>query len=339
MGIFGSHAPDYLAHNIPVFPTGGEVGKKPLVKNYQRMGRPFSEKLAANPKFENSNIGFMCGLRNRITVLDVDTPDRTVFDRAVAECGNTAIKIQTASGKYQAWYRHNGERRKIRPIDGEAIDILGGGVVIAPPSIRPDLDGKAYRFLDGSLDDVDRLPAIRKGVLSPEIYNKVPRQVGADSDRVLDGKRNDTFFRWAMRESLSCETESELLIKAAAWNEAYCEPPLSEGGIKSTVKSAWGYKKRGSVWIGKDARVVITATELDALEGNAYAAFLLMKLRAAHGWRDGGNFYLAKAIAPGLGWTIPRFKRARAFLVEREFLVPVHPGGRGKHDPPIYRLA
>ena len=338
MGIFGSHAPDYLAHNIPVFPTGGEVGKRPLVKNYQRIGRPYSEKLAANPKFEDSNIGFMCGFRNRITVLDVDMPDRTVFDRAVGECGDTAIKIQTASGKYQAWYRHNGESRKIRPFEGEAIDILGGGVVIAPPSIRPDLGGKAYRFVDGSLDDVDQLPTIREGSLPPEIYGKITARA-VNGDKVFNGNRNDTFFRWALMESLSCETETELMFKAGAWNEAHYEPPLSESRVASTVHSAWGYSERGDNWIGKEARAILTASELDLLGGNSDPALLLMKLMVAHGWCKGGPFALSRALAVSLGWTLPRFKKARSFLAEREFIVCLHPGGNGPNDPPIYRLA
>ncbi|MDA1029799.1 MAG: bifunctional DNA primase/polymerase [Bacteroidetes bacterium] len=338
MGVFGSHAPNYLAHGIAVFPTGGETGKQALVKNYQKMGIPASTQLAGQERFHDANIGFLCGKRNRITVLDVDTPNITVFNRLVAECGDTAIKVQTGSNKYQAWYRHNGELRKIRPIEGEEIDILGDGVCIAPPSIRPDLDGKAYRFLEGSLDDVCRLPTIREGALPPELYGMVSKQVGTDNDKILDGNRNNAFFPWAMMEALTCETEAELLFKAAARNEAVCDPPLSESRVASTIHSVWGYKERDSIWIGKEARAVITTKELDNLDSNADAAFLLMRLRAAHGWRGGGEFALSKAFAASLGWTLPCFKRARAFLVEREFIVCLHQGGKGPHDPPIYRL-
>lgn len=337
MGVFAEYAPEYLAHDIPVFPTGREDGKTALVKNYQRVGRPASSKLAGEERFKDANIGFMCGERNRLTVLDVDTPDRTTFERALSECGDTPVKIQTASGKYQAWYRHNGECRKIRPIDGEEIDILGGGVCIAPPSIRPDLDGKAYGFLEGSLDNVDRLPTIREGALPAEIYNKIATR-DAGGEMTFKGTRNVTFFRWIMRESLSCETEGELLIRAAAWNEAYNEPPLSERRVISTVHSAWGYTERGDNWIGQDARAVITIKELDTLDGNADAAFLLMKLRASHGWREGGSFALSKAFAASLGWTLPRFRRSRSVLVERGFIQCIHLGGKGPNDPPIYCL-
>ena len=142
-----------------------------------------------------------------------------------------------------------------------------------------------------------------------------------------------------MKESLSCETEAELVFKAAAWNDAYCEPLLSESRVASTVHSAWEYTERGDNWIAKDARAVITASELDALEGNADAVFLLMKLRAAHGWREGKGFALAKMFAVSLCWTLPRFKKARAFLAERGFIICIYQGGKGPNDPPIFRLA
>lgn len=339
MGVFSDFAPDYLAHGIPVFPTGGDDGKKALVRNYQKMGVPASRKLLEGARFDGANLAFMCGRWNRVTVLDVDTPDRTAFDRVVSECGDTAIKIQTGSGKFQAWYRHNGEHRKIRPIEGEAIDVLGGGMVIAPPSVRPDLDGKAYRFLEGSLDDVDWLLPIRRGALPPEVYgkNEAGKQA-ADGNRVFEGERGEAFFRWAMKESLSCETEAELLFRASAWNEANYEPPLPESRVADAVGSAWGYRERNSVWIGKEARAIITISELDTLGGNADSAFLLMKLRATHGWREGKGFALSKAFAASLGWTLRRFYAARGFLGESGFIECLHPGGNGPNDPPIYRM-
>jgi hypothetical protein len=51
-----------------------------------------------------------------------------------------------------------GERRQIRPDPDVPIDILGGGYVVAPPSKVAKGD---YEFLQGSLDDRDRLPALQ----------------------------------------------------------------------------------------------------------------------------------------------------------------------------------
>lgn len=82
----------------------------------------------------------------------------------------------------------------------------------------------------------------------------------------------------------------------------------------------------------------MTVSELDTLGGNANAALLLMKLRAAHGWREEKRFVLSKAFAASLGWTLRRFYAARDFLQERGFIRCLHPGGNGPNDPPIYRM-
>jgi hypothetical protein len=76
----------------------------------------------------------MCGKRNRLTVLDVDTQDERVLADAVDRHGKTPIVIRSGSGNFQAWYRHGGERRLIRPRHNVPIDILDAGPVVAPPS-------------------------------------------------------------------------------------------------------------------------------------------------------------------------------------------------------------
>ena len=37
-----------------------------------------------------------------------------------------------------------------------------------------------------------------------------------------------------------------------------------------------------------------------------------------------------------MGWSLPRWKRARDALVKLGFIRCIHPGGNGPHDPPIY---
>ena len=108
---------------------------------------------------------------------------------------------------------------------------------------------------------------------------------------------------------------------------------MDEDEVLKIVGSVWKYKERDEIWAGKEARAVLTATELNELGGNSDAALILMKLRAAHGWRDGGVFTLANALADALGWGIRRFRAARDFLIERRFMEITHVGGRGPHDP------
>ena len=80
-------------------------------------------------------LGFATDDRNGITVLDIDTSDERVLVRALDRHGHTPLVARTASGKHHAYYRYNGERRRIRPWPGREIDLLArGGMVIAPPS-------------------------------------------------------------------------------------------------------------------------------------------------------------------------------------------------------------
>ena len=70
------------------------------------------------------------------------------------------LVVGSGSGKYHAYYRHNGERRRIRPWRGLPIDLLGeGGLVVAPPSKATE--GRQYEIIQGGLDDLDRLPVLR----------------------------------------------------------------------------------------------------------------------------------------------------------------------------------
>ena len=123
---------DYAAHGIATFPVG--PNKRPAIRGYNKIGLKGSAELAR--KFVNADaIGFMCGERTGITVLDVDTNDENVLADAIGRHGQTPIVIRTASGKFHAYYKHAGEHRQIRPWPGLAIDLLGtGGFVVAPPA-------------------------------------------------------------------------------------------------------------------------------------------------------------------------------------------------------------
>src|SRR5262245_51977607 len=147
-GVFQAYQPKYAAHGIATFPV---VNKRPAVRGYPRLGLRASRELVG--KFADaSGLGFMCGDRSGITVLDIDASDERVLAEALGRHGKTPIIVRTASGKWHAWYRHDGERRRIRPWKGVPIDILGtGGFVVAPPTKVAHLE---YQFVEGGLDDI-----------------------------------------------------------------------------------------------------------------------------------------------------------------------------------------
>jgi hypothetical protein len=157
VGAFSEWQPRYAERGIPTFPviiTG--KNKKPAISNYMNVGHPASSQFAL--RFGDVNaLGFVLGKHSRITVLDVDTPDERVLADALDRYGKTPVIVRSGSGNHQAWYKHNGETRQIRPLRNRPLDILGDGFVVAPPSRGAKAD---YRFIQGGLDDLASLPTM-----------------------------------------------------------------------------------------------------------------------------------------------------------------------------------
>ena len=326
MGVFADHAPVYAAHGLRVFPTGGEDGKHPLIRGWNKVGTNAVSELIK--KFPDANIGVIDG--DFITRVDIDDPK--LVQGAIDRFGDTPIHVQTPSDGVHLWYASNGERRVIG-LDDLKIDILGrGGFGVAPPSIRPD--GMTYDFVRGGPEYINRLPTIKQSALPEDAFQKVM----SPSDQTHVIGRNDTLFKRFLRLALNYETKDELEFQAAPLNESLFELPMEDDEVEKIVGSVWTYKERDEIWVGKEARAVITATELKELGGNSDAALILMRLKAAHGWRNGREFPLANALAVSLGWGLRRFHAAKAFLIKCCFLEIIYAGGKGPHDPPLARL-
>jgi hypothetical protein len=232
-GRFATWQPLYAEHGIATLLNDS---KRPAIKAWNKIGLPASGKFAK--KFTEANaLGFVTNARNKITVLDIDTTDEKVLADALARHGQTPMVVRTASGKAHAYYRHNSERRRIRPWDDLPIDLLGaGGLVVAPPSCEKR---RSYQFIAGSLDDIDRLPKMRG--LSADMY--VGRDLCVPSDdfqrtddlaadpmygmREHDG-RNNALFRAIGPEARSIHgtdgTLDDLIALASRYNTRAAEP-------------------------------------------------------------------------------------------------------------------
>jgi hypothetical protein len=333
MGLFEEWQPQFAEAGIATFPV---ADKRPLVGHYLKMGIRASTSLV--PKYGNAEqIGFACGAgRRKIAVLDVDTPDEKVLADALARHGPTPIVVQSGSGNYQAWYRHNGERRKVRPDRSLAIDILGGGFVVAPPSFAQK---QRYRFVQGGLADVDNLPTI-KGLKSDpnkkqNTLSLPSPSTGQQPTRTDDGSRNDTLWRDCMKMARGCRNIEELMMRAVDRNQQYYQP-LPADEVLKIVASAWGYEMEGKNWFGHGQRVVVRHSIVDELAAADPRAYALLSLLMRHHW--GREFHLTKAYAASLGWAINTMRAARDTLLERKLIECVHQGGRGPNDPPVYKF-
>lgn len=325
MGLFAEWQPRYAEHGVATFPVTPE--KTPAVKGYLKIGGRVSEQLAL--KFPaNDAFGLACK-RNRITVLDIDAPDEKLLAEGLDEHGPTPFVVRSGSGNFQCWYRHNGEKRRVRPDPAKPIDILGDGYVVAPPS--RGAKGR-YEIIQGSLDDLDRLPNMRP-VAEPAMASEHTQIVANDT---ASEKRNDTLWRQCMKMARGCHRIEELMEKAMEHNREAFYQPLPANEVLKIVASAWGYEIEGENWFGRGARVVLEHDVIDDLAAKEPHAHALLCLLRRHHW--GREFYLAKAYADKLGWTLRTFKAARAVLLKRGLIECVHPGGRGPNDPPLYRF-
>jgi hypothetical protein len=287
------------------------------------MGHQASNELIL--KFGSADaLGFVLGVKSKITVLDVDTRDESVLADALSRHGQTPIIIRSGSGHHQAWFKHGGERRDTSTWRrrGLPIEVLGGGFVVAPPS-RGSLG--PYRFLQGSLDDVANLP-LMKGV------EPLLRCTGGVSDEVgQKTPRNSSLWRQCMLLAKGCSNRDELLQHALSVNSEFASP-LDRSEVEKLADSAWRYEETGRNWISSGAVVAIKHVEVDEVMGENPDAFLLLtKLMRTH-W--GRAFVVANAMArimPPKGWTVKRFASARKYLETRghiKLVTPAVQGGR-----------
>ena len=197
---FGHWQPAYAEHGIATFPM--HENKVPAIKGYAKIGIRGSHELTRNRRFADAPaLGFVPGPRTRITVLDVDTGNKQVLRDALDLHGETPLIARTGSGNYHAYYRHNGEPRLVRPWKGLPIDLLGGGCVVAPPSLA------RYEFIQGGLDDLDRLPPMRRFASETKV-----------TPAVTKGSRNEKLFRHCLRQARDCDDLSAMLDAARSIN-------------------------------------------------------------------------------------------------------------------------
>jgi hypothetical protein len=324
-GRFRQWQPRYADHRIATFPL--RDNKVPAITNYNRVGLRASGQLAENERFRDAGaFGFMCGSRNKITALDVDTTDENTLSDALLRHGTTPLIVRTASGKWHAYYKHNGEKRGIKPWRGLGlpIDVIGGGVLVAPHS---RIGRGTYEIIQGSLDDLDRLPVMLG--LEDRLYaNKpTPNRNGAESIPV--GQRNDELFRHCMKCARACQSLDELLAEAEDFNIMHCSPPEDADKVVGIARRAWCYTEEGRNRFGQHG-AWFPLDEINALTvpNHQDVLVLLTFLRGNNG--PDARFMIANGLTKTLGWGLQRLRKARKLLVTLRYVREVRSAsGRG----------
>jgi Bifunctional DNA primase/polymerase, N-terminal len=159
--IIAQWQPRYAAVGIPTFPlVANDDRKRSFVRNYLRMGLPASHQLVMKG-LDADALACMAGQRNKLTLIDIDAQgsegERLLADTQCS-CGRSRFIVRTGRGGFHAYYRHNGEPRRIRPDPRTPVDLLGGGVVVLPPSHGAS---RRYEIIHGRIDDLPDLTPLR----------------------------------------------------------------------------------------------------------------------------------------------------------------------------------
>jgi Bifunctional DNA primase/polymerase, N-terminal/Primase C terminal 1 (PriCT-1) len=308
---FAEWQPIYAAHGLSTFPVRIEAGdKKPMVKNYLRAGRRYSDRLAQ--QFPDAEaFGFALGARTKITVLDSDSNDDRILCDAMVRHGKSPLIVRSGSGNFQAWYRHNGERRHIRPDPRFPVDILGGGFVVAPPSRGIK---SAYQIIEGSLDDLDSLPVLQNFVAA------------TNADVISTGRRNNALWEHCMRQCRSCDDFGALLDVAETFNAQSLNPPLDANEVTKAARSAWQATECGENRFGQIG-AFLSVAETQSMVSDPYLLALLAWLKAQNS--PASRFLIADGLAPSLGWSLAQLRRCRKDLLRLGWIRLVRPPARG----------
>lgn len=362
-------APDVVCDMPRAIEELAQVGIGAIPTRYDDCRHPLIDGLEGGPKFgcdgalaiaekfaqsePYANVAIWCGARSGITVVDIDTPDIGELAWARKKFGKTNVLVGTPSGGFHLYFRHAGERRWVRPFPGHPVDILGSGVCVAPPSVKPGVG--QYQFIEGDYSDLLSLRSIKPGALSslrpggrnaPKAANDNGKPSGSAlaDGLIVEGHRDRHLFDFALLAAHKAASSDELASILRAESEARCRPPLDEAGIQKIVGTVWRYKESGALAVPGQQLIPLRRTTADKFfnDGSADALMLHARLAAANWEKDKVFAVSANAMARArvLGdWSPARYRAARARLCELGVLVKVHHGGKGKGDPSKFRFA
>jgi len=342
-GPFSAAALELRAHGLAPIPLGGDNGKKPLISSFTKMKRPPSTDtlLKWSEKYPLANVGIVTDLSG-VTIVDIDDP--ALLDGMIERFGDTPLKTTTPSGGFHLWYLANGEPSRTG-LDGLKVDIKArGGMVVVPPSVRlsgPHA-GQRYGFLSGDWNDLSRLPKIMPGGLLQSTVQH------PSSVRIPVGQRNDTLWRYLLRQAPYCNDIDTLIDVAQSWNNDQAENPLPDAEVVRTARSALKFQTEGRNWVGSAGVCQIAAPLMEqvlAFSANhgPHAVALYLKLQKEHAPRDSrGEVFpvVPKAMARDkvLPWTEYQFSCGLKVLREFPLLELVKRGGTRKGDANLYRF-
>ncbi|MFY0614051.1 MAG: bifunctional DNA primase/polymerase [Hyphomicrobiaceae bacterium] len=351
MGAFARHAYECHDLNIAAIPTGGEDGKRPLVRGFtQRVIGP-DEIDRLSIKYPTANIGLVPQFSGFIAV-DIDSTCNVLQRDIECRFGKGPVKAMTGSGHMHLLYRKSRYKRQriasvdLRKDEDIPVEIKADGTFIVGPGSMNPKTGGYYRFLDGKKYE-DLLTGPEFDPISIQAHLRDVN--GRNAQRVSVGHRNNALLRQCLRDAPYCDDFDDLLDCALSFNADFPES-LPDKEVEKTVRKAWRYQLNDDNWVGKEAQTPVPSSLVNQIAddcgandcGDALA--LLVILRNAHlvRQRRGEAFCLvftAMAREQTIpGWSAHRFEKSAKALLAGGFIVCVR-RGKGRGNPSLYQLA
>lgn len=252
---FGQYAASYARMGLKVFPLR-ERGKEPLSGSHGLHDATADPDQivrwwTGNP---SANVGIPC---DGMMVLDFDRHEGNPDGLAALEAWEfehgklpDTAKVETGGGGEHWFYRT--DRADLKNLTAQktlGIDVkVGGGYVVAPPSIHPS--GEPYTWLEEpeSIEDIavadSNVLEFYRFVLDHSTSAQKPtgeRGTIELPETLEKGSRDDTLFKYACSERARNVPFDVALTAAMVYNQQHCDPPLSENVVTQKVRQAYKY--------------------------------------------------------------------------------------------------
>jgi hypothetical protein len=349
--IFSDWQEEYAARGLPTFPVNplAPDGRKlPGVRGYGKVGLRGSHQIALKFHDKDTNgLACLAGVRRGashlvLALIDVDARGAEA-DRLAADVqliyGPSRFIVRTGNDGRHLYYRWSGEGRKIRPDPSMPIDILGGGVVVLPPSLGAK---QPYEIIYGHLDDLCALTKIARAPAPPEA-DPPPQELGDEEPLptalrtglgwMRDGDaRNRKLFDIMRHDGRHLPPTLDAFTAHARMTNTEFGEPMGDDEVVMVATKVLKMREAGRLFTSGGV-YFSPEVDLDELEKNPWLCSLIMFLTRRNG--PDALFWVADGLSRVLGWPIARLSKARRVAIENGWIVQVAPAMGGQ--PALYR--
>jgi hypothetical protein len=201
---------------------------------------------------------------------------------------------------------------------------------VVSPYSRNNKNGKKYEIIFGEIDDLSKLPKLKK------LPESKPQEKSRDN-QIPCGQRNKGLFIIIKNHAVNVNSYEKLLGFSYDINQKQTETPLLENELKSIVDSVWRYKAENRLLVSGSSIFTISEADFFALSNKQKALVLLVLLKKYHNLRSEPFTIIQEKVGLKLNWDRRAIAKAIAELIEAKKLKQVYVG-KGKGDGHKYIL-